>query len=82
MLTVDQALDLARGAAREVGLPGDIDAAWSTASMVVVMFTPDPPEAIYGNGPYLVDRRTGELTFAGTSRDPAELTAGMTRVGF
>lgn len=80
MLTVDQALTVARTAAREVGLPGDIDAAWYDTDRVAVLFTPDPPEAILGNGLYLVDRHTGELSYAGTDHDPAEVTAGMRRL--
>lgn len=72
MLTAEQAVAIV-----EADSPGaDIDQAWMSDAQLAVFFSGPG----FGEGPTVVDLRTGRLTYPGSAADPAQVIEGMTRL--
>ena len=66
----------------ERGAGLEVTAVWVSEDQVVIEFAPEPPDAIDGHSPSIVDRGTGRVHPWGSWHDPADLIAGMTRLDY
>ncbi len=82
VITLAEAVELAKADAVERGAGTDVTAVWLDDERVVVEFAPEPPDAIDGHSPSIVDRNTGQVHPWGSWHDPADLIAGMTRLDY